>query len=173
MMPIHEQMKPPVDVLPFIDKVSEAHASHEQPAALFRALDNALACVLGHTLFTILSYDRRICESTRLYSNLPERYPAGERKALVLGPWTDSVLVRGEAYICRTSEDLRAVFSDHELIDIVGCQSALNVPIRWRGVTYGSINLLHKEHWYDASAVAVALPFAQLTLPALLAFADS
>lgn len=162
-----------MNALPFIYRVAEALAAPEQPAKLFRALDDALGCVLGHTLFTVLSYDQSVCESTRLYSNRPESYPAGERKRLVSGPWIESVLVRGEAYIGRTPEDLREVFADHELISALGCQSVLNVPIRWRGTTYGSINLLHTKHWYDANAIAVARPFAQLTLPVLLASAGS
>jgi hypothetical protein len=43
------------------------------------------------------------------------------------------------------------------------------MPVRWRGRTLGSLNLLHEAGWYGEDDVAVCLPFAQLTLPALLA----
>ena len=67
-----------------------------------------------------------------------------------------------------TIDDLRHVFSDHELIASLGCESVLNMPVRWRGRTLGSLNLLHEAGWYGEDDVAACLPFAQLALPALL-----
>jgi hypothetical protein len=61
------------------------------------------------------------------------------------------------------------VFSDHELIVSLGCESVLNMPVRWRGRTLGSLNLLHEAGWYGEDDAVACLPFAQLTLPALLA----
>ena len=84
------------------------------------------------------------------------------------GPWTDTVLARGECYIGYTPDDLRSVFADHELIASLDCQSVLNVPIRWRGRTWGSLNLLHAERWYGPDDAIACRPYAQLVLPALL-----
>lgn len=81
------------------------------------------------------------------------------------------MLNSGEAYIGRTQDDLRAVFPDHELIASLGCESVLNMPVRWRGRTLGSLNLLHEARWYGEADVAACLPFAQLALPALLPIA--
>ncbi|MBR0858801.1 GAF domain-containing protein [Bradyrhizobium liaoningense] len=148
--------------------VAAAQGRVEQPDALFAALDDALQAVIGHKLFTILTYDGDSGEAARVYSNLPGPYPTGGRKRLAPGPWTEAVLDRGEAYIGRNRDDLRDVFSDHELIASLGCESVLNMPVRWRGRTLGSLNLLHEAGWYGEDDVAACLPFAQLALPALL-----
>ena len=158
---------------PLLCAVAAAQGGVNQPDALFAALDEALKSAIGHKLFTVLTYDDGTGEAARVYSNLPGPYPAGGRKRLAPGPWTEAVLDRGEAYIGRTRDDLRDVFSDHELIASLGCESVLNMPVRWRGRTLGSLNLLHEAGWYDEDDVAACLPYAQLTLPALLAPAQS
>ncbi|MGY8681498.1 GAF domain-containing protein [Bradyrhizobium sp. UFLA05-153] len=152
---------------PLLCTVAAAQGRADQPDALFAALDGALKSAIGHKLFTILTYDDT-GEAARVYSNLPGPYPTGGRKRLAPGPWTEAVLDRGEAYIGRTQDDLRTVFSDHELIASLGCASVLNMPVRWRGRTLGSLNLLHKACWYGEDDVDACLPFAQLALPALL-----
>ena len=44
---------------------------------------------------------------------------------------------------------------------VQACQSVLNVPIRWRGRTWGSLNLLHAERWYGPDdAIAMKLSSA-------------
>ncbi|MDE1180765.1 GAF domain-containing protein [Paraburkholderia sp.] len=149
-------------------RVSAAQAAPDQPHATYRALDDAYAGLIGHTLFTILSYDGPHNESTRLYSNLPADYPTGVKKPLSGSRWTDTVLTRGEAFIGSTPDDLREVFGDHALIASLGCESVLNLPVRWQGRTLGSINLLHGAHWYDDAPVAIAQALAQCALPALL-----
>ncbi|MGS1105906.1 GAF domain-containing protein [Achromobacter anxifer] len=154
-------------VIQALDALARAHAEAVQPRAVFAAVDHALAATIGHRLFTILSYDPRTALATRLYSNQPDAYPAGGSKALAPGPWTQTVLDRGEAYIGRTPADLQAVFSDHALIASLDCQSVLNMPIRWRGRTVGSLNLLHAAHWYGPDEAAACRPYAQLVLPAL------
>ena len=154
---------------PWLGAVAAAQSKVDQPGALFAALDHALKSAIGHKLFTILTYDEATFEAARVYSNLPGPYPTGGRKRLAPGPWTEAVLDSGEAYIGRTQDDLRTVFADHELIASLGCASVLNMPVRWRGRTLGSLNLLHEAHWYGEDDVAACLPFAQLALPALLA----
>ncbi|MDE5441959.1 GAF domain-containing protein [Bradyrhizobium sp. CSA207] len=153
---------------PLLCAVAAAQGRPDQPDALFAALDDAVKAAIGHKLFTILTYDDHSGEAARVYSNLPGPYPAGGRKRLAPGTWTEAVLDRGEAYIGRTQDDLRTVFSDHELIASLGCASVLNMPVRWRGRTLGSLNLLHEADWYGEDDIAACLPFAQFALPALL-----
>lgn len=151
-----------------LDTVARAQAAVHQPGALFGALDAALFSVMGHRLFTILAWDPGTGAATRLYSSQPQAYPACGRKTLAPGLWTHAVLERGEPYIGYTQQDIEAVFSDHSLIAALGCQSVLNMPVRWAGRTVGSLNLLHAAHWYGPGDVAVCRPFAQLALPALI-----
>uniref|UniRef100_E1TH26 GAF domain protein n=1 Tax=Burkholderia sp. (strain CCGE1003) TaxID=640512 RepID=E1TH26_BURSG len=152
---------------PFV-VLAGAQANGDQPATLFRALDTVLADTLGHTLFTILRYDDATGESARIYSNRPNEYPVAATKPLSGGNWVETVLTRGEAFIGATPDDLRAVFADHELIASLGCESVLNVPVRWDGRTLASLNLLHSRAWYRDEHVPFAQALAQFTLPALL-----
>jgi len=163
------QTRPSAD--PLLCAVATAQDRTDQPEALFAALDQALKSAIGHKLFTILTYDGETGEAARIYSNMPGPYPTGGRKRLARGPWTEAVLDSGKAYIGRTQDDLRDVFPDHELIASLGCASVLNMPVRWRGRTLGSLNLLHEAAWYDEDDIAACLPFAQLALPALLPIA--
>ena len=58
------------DPMPHLAMVAAAMAAAGQPATTFRALDGALAAVLGHKLFTVLlhhrSEERRVGKECRL-----------------------------------------------------------------------------------------------------------
>ena len=148
-----------------------AHDSTDQPAATFRALDAALAQSPGHILFTILIAHPALKQSERYYSNMPEQYPVGGRKPITDSPWMQRVLGQGEPYIGRTREDIREVFFDYELIWSLGCESVLNLPVRWQGHTVGTLNLLHRAGHYEADQVAGVRLLGHLALPALLMIA--
>ncbi len=60
------------------------------------------------------------------------------------------------------------MFYDYELIWSLGCESVLNMPVRWRGQTLGTLNLLHKAGHYNEGHVAHVRLLAHLALPALL-----
>jgi transcriptional regulator with GAF, ATPase, and Fis domain len=98
-----------------------------------------------------------------------EAYPVGGRKPITDSLWMQQVMQRGLPYIGRNADDLRDVFYDHELIVSLGCRSVLNIPLRWRGETLGTLNMLHEENWYDTGHVELARVFAQLALPAVMA----
>jgi hypothetical protein len=150
------------------DALCAAHELTDQPDATFRALDAALSVSVGHVLFTVLVHHPGLRRSERRYTNQPVAYPVGGHKPVTDTPWMDQVIRRGEPYIGRTREDIAAVFYDHELIASLGCESVLNVPVRWRAETLGTVNLLHRAGWYDESHVPMVRRLAQLTLPALM-----
>jgi hypothetical protein len=50
---------------------------------------------------------------------------------------------------------------------IVG--SVLNLPVVWDGRSFGTINLLHEEGWYDEGDTGLGLLLAALAVPAYLA----
>jgi hypothetical protein len=154
-----------------LDDVILAHAAPDQPSATFRALDKALAAQPGHILFTILVHHPELCQNERAYTNMPDAYPVGGRKPVTDSPWMRQVLLRGEPYIGRNADDIRAVFPDHELIRSLGCESVLNMPVRWRGETLGTVNLLHGAEHYSEADVPPIRRFAHFCLPALLLIA--
>ena len=153
---------------PHIAAVLAAQRNEEQPAALFRALDAALAATVGHRLFTILVNHPAARENERFYTNRPAEYPVGGRKPVTDAPWMRQVLEQGEPYIGRTRADIESVFFDHALILSLGCESVLNMPVRWRGRTLGTLNLLHRAGHYEESDLPLARLFAALALPALM-----
>ena len=152
-----------------LSAVARAHADTQQPQATFDALEKAGAATLGHRLFTILVHHREARESERVYTNMREAYPVGGRKPVTDSPWMQQVMQQGLPYIGRNADDLRDVFYDHELIVSLGCRSVLNIPLRWRGETLGTLNMLHEENWYGAGHVELARVFSQLAVPAVMA----
>jgi len=160
---------PPNDSNHLLAGVARAHEDLRQPQATFEAIDRALAATIGHRLFTILIHHRAARESERIYTNMADAYPVRGRKSITDSPWMQQVMVRGEPYIGRHADDIREVFFDHELILSLGCESVLNIPMRWCGQTVGTLNLLHQENWYQADHVELATVCAQLAVPAVLA----
>ncbi len=156
------------DAAPHIAAVLDAHREADQPGATFRAIDAALAATTGHILFTILVHHPALKQSERFYSNMPAEYPVGGRKPVTTSPWMQTVMFDGRPYIGRTREDIKDVFYDHELIWSLGCESVLNMPVRWNGQTLGTLNLLHRADWYDEADIANVRLFAQLALPGIL-----
>lgn len=156
------------DPAPHLAAVAAAQAEPGQPGPLFAALDAALGRAIGHRLFTILVIHPGANESQRYYSNMPKEYPVGGRKPINRTHWFQRVLGAGECYIGRTYEDIRDVFFDHELIRSLGCESVLNVPVRWNGRSIGTLNLLHHANWYTEADIAPAQLFAALAAPGLM-----
>ncbi|WP_237213310.1 GAF domain-containing protein [Falsiroseomonas oryziterrae] len=156
------------DPAPHYAAVAAAAREGGQPDALFAALDAAMGRAIGHRLFTILVVHPGAQESQRYYSNMPKEYPVGGRKPINQTHWFQRVLGAGEPYIGRSYEDIRDVFFDHELIRSLGCESVLNVPVRWNGTSLGTINLLHHANWYNEADIAPAQVFAALAAPGLM-----
>jgi len=149
-----------------------AHADPDQPRATFRAVEAELAAAPGHILFTILVHHPALQQSERFYTNMPDAYPVGGRKPVTDSLWMRRVIHGGEPYIGRTREDIEANFFDHALIHSLGCDSILNMPVRWRGQTMGTLNLCHRAGHYDETHLPHVRLIAQLALPALLLIAQ-
>lgn len=137
----------------------------------FEALDVALAEFPGHRLFTVLVIDWERGENRRIYSSAPSVYPSGGAKPLRIdSEFYRNVVSAGQSRLCRTREECRAAFPDYDLIEQLGCESAINLPIRSNGETLGSLNLLHKAGWYTVDMLSTLERFALLSAPLLLTF---
>lgn len=148
--------------------VIAAMIQNGQPGEVFAALDTAMGAAIGHKLFTILVIHPGAKESQRYYSNMPAEYPVGGRKPINPTHWFQKVLGDGVPYIGYNYADITDVFYDHELIRSLGCESVLNVPIRWDGASIGTINLLHEAGWYNEGDIEAAQHFAALAVPGVL-----
>jgi transcriptional regulator with GAF, ATPase, and Fis domain len=159
---------PHTDLNHLLAGVARAHDDPLQPQATFEAIDRAAAATIGHRLFTILIHHRAARESERIHTNMAEAYPVRGRKPITDSPWMQRVMERGEPYIGRNADDIREVFFDHELIISLGCRSVLNIPLRWRGETLGTLNMLHQENWYEPRHIELASVLAQMAVPAVM-----
>ena len=82
------------------------------------------------------------------------------------------VIHGGQPYIGRDRHDIEQNFFDHALIVALGCESILNMPVRWRGQTMGTLNLCHRAGCYDENHLPRLRLVAQLALPALMTIVE-
>jgi hypothetical protein len=158
------------DPAPHFIEVARAIREPDQPATGLAALDKALESAIRHRLFTVLAVDLEHHENRRYYSNRPSEYPVGGVKPIVQdSPITKKVVLAGTCHINHDYAELSSVFFDHELILSLGCESSINVPVRWNGRTLGMLNLLHRSGWYREDDIPTLLVFAALAVPALQA----
>jgi hypothetical protein len=127
-----------------------------------------MGAAIGHILFTVLLADPVRNESQRVFTSHPVEYPVGGRTPITDSEWFRIVRTRGEVWIGHNSDDVAWAFYDHALIRSLGCESALNAPVRWNGITWGSLNLLHRAGWYTEADAATARLFAAMAAPALI-----
>jgi GAF domain-containing protein len=138
------------------------------------AFEDALGAVFGHQLFTVMVFNAERGRLRRLHSNRADVSPVGGAKAVSDSPWTRHVLREGRIYVGSNQADIRSVFSEHRTLASIGCHSVLNIPVRNRGVTIGTINLLDATGHYDGADQRVALVFAALaTAPMMQALAGT
>lgn len=150
-------------------------AAAGQPQAGLAALDAALAEAIGHRLFTVLVLDAARGVSRRAYSSHPEAYPVlGEKPLRRDTEFHLLVVEEGRPRFCRDRTDIIRAFPDHALILALGCEGAVNVPIRWDGQTLGALNLLHDAGHYDEAQTPLLSIFAALAVaPVLRILADA
>ncbi|MDN7180490.1 GAF domain-containing protein [Caballeronia sp. SEWSISQ10-4 2] len=145
---------------------SLAYSLHcgEAPDVFWKNLERTLQDAFGHRLFTVLAYDPQSRLLERVYSTRPDFNPVGGRKRVTKSMWTRHVLEDGKIFRGSTREDIKAVFSDYEVLWANGCESVLNIPVRKQGVTIGSLNLLDRAGQYNDALIELAYVFAQLSV---------
>ena len=164
-----EATSDPRAYLSLIEAVAQAGTGEGQPNALLTELDRGLAQSVGHKLFTVLVLNEEAGRNQRYYSNQPQAYPVGGSKPVDRSSALyKDVILGGKPRICYDYDDIKRAFFDHELIRSLGCESAVNFPVRWNGKTIGTLNLLHQAGWYNDNNVAAIGPFAALSRPALI-----
>lgn len=127
-----------------------------QPETACKALEALTKELVGVKLFTLMTADTEARISERIYSNMPEAYPVSGTKPYNETYWSDVTLKRKETFVANTIEDIAKVFDDHELIDELGCQSVINVPIIVGGKVIGTINCLHETGFYTEERIEAA-----------------
>lgn len=152
-----------------LQRVAEGLAAPGQPGMGFTALDAALAASVGHRMFTVLVLDEARGVSRRFYSSNPGAYPvSGEKPIRRDSEFYRQVVEQGAPRICHDRADIERAFPDHALILSLGCEGAVNVPVRWNGRTLGALNLLDQAGHYTAVQMPVLGVFAALAVAPVL-----
>lgn len=131
----------------------------------FAAIDHAFAHGVGHRLFTVLVVNWDQGENQRCYTSNPTAYPVGGAKPIT--PGSLDAMAQGECRFLDTYADIAALFPDHALIRSLGCESCVNIPVRWQGRMIGMLNLLHQARWYTRADIPEFSVVAALAVPAL------
>ena len=147
--------------------LTPALASTDQPMATFKALNALVDDTIGVKLFTLMEIDHARGVARRNYSNMPHVYATSGEKPIEENAWTQKVQGRKETFVANSIEEIAAVFPDHDLIQSLGCESCLNLPIVVNGTVIGTLNCLHEAGHFTPDRVAAAETLKQ---PGALAF---
>jgi transcriptional regulator with GAF, ATPase, and Fis domain len=142
-------------------------APTDQPQATYRALESIVEKTVGVRLFTLMEIDHERAVAWRNYSNMPDAYPISGEKPVQKNRWSEIVEDRREIFVANTIDEIAEVFPDYPLIQSLGCESCMNIPIVIAGQLRGTLNCLHVAGYYKADRVARA---EHLKLPGTLAF---
>ena len=133
-----------------------ALAETDQPRAVFAALETITKESVGAILFTAMTHDTDAMRSLRVYSGNEAAYPLGGWKPLREGPWKSTVLDGKRPFSALTIEEIAVVFPDWPLIQSLGCESAMNLPVIVAGKVIGTLNLLDVKGHYTPVRVEAA-----------------
>ena len=147
--------------------LTAAIAAPNQPQATFQALETLVNDTVGVKLFTLMQIDRTRGVAWRNYTNMPDVYPTSGEKPRQDDAWSDQVEGRHETFVANTIDEIAAVFPDHALIQSLGCESCMNIPVVVAGQVMGTLNCLHVAGHYTPERIAASETLKQ---PGALAF---
>tara|TARA_R110002020_G_scaffold41276_27_gene121739 strand:- start:644 stop:1135 length:492 start_codon:yes stop_codon:yes gene_type:complete len=139
---------------------SQAIATFDAAIAQAKGVDQAFAALqalteatVGVKLFTYMSVDMQAEVARRAYTSDPANYPASGTKPIRYDSWFDIVHKQRQYFVANTIADIAKVFPDYELIDSLGCQSVVNMPVVIGGALIGTVNMLHVDGYYTPERV--------------------
>lgn len=138
------------------DRFTRTLAAAKSPAEAHGGLCALTEKIIGVRLFTLMTFDRRRGEARRIFSNMPDDYMVSGTKDVDESEWTELVLDRRQTFVANSIEDIAKVFPDYELINSLGCQSCINIPVEVGGDVLGTLNCLHQKDHYTQPRVAAS-----------------
>lgn len=121
--------------------------------AAFRALQALVQATVGAKLFTYMTVDMEAEVARRAYTSDPQNYPTSGTKPIRYDSWFDIVHKQRQYFVANTIAEIAQVFPDYELINSLGCQSVVNMPVVIGGELVGTVNMLDVEGYYTAERV--------------------
>ena len=150
-----------------IARFDAAIANAKGASEAFGALQALVQTTVGAKLFTFMTVDMKAEVARRAYTSDPQNYPTSGTKPIRYDSWFDIVHKERQYFVANTIADIAKVFPDYELIDSLGCQSVVNMPVVLGGELVGTVNMLDVEGYYTPARVAVIREV--LAVPAKLA----
>jgi hypothetical protein len=150
------------DLLRFDKAISVAKDS----AAIWLALHQLSAAVVGHRLFTVTTVDMKAGVARRLHTDHPLEYPVSGSKPIHRDRWFEIVHDEGRSFVANSIAEIAQHFPDHELIAKLGCGSVINLPVVLKGNLVATVNMLDQDGAYGPEKVTLAE--AVLSVPAKL-----
>lgn len=135
--------------------------------AAYAALQDLVRQTVGAKLLTVMEVDMDAEVARRSYTSDPESYPASGTKPIRYDRWFDIVHKDRQLFVANTIEDISTVFPDYELIDSLGCQSVVNLPVVLADQLVGTLNMLDAENHYTPERVETIK--REISIPAKLA----
>lgn len=132
-----------------------AIASAKGADEAFSALQKLTEQTVGVKLFTFMTVDMQAEVARRAYTSDPANYPTSGTKPIRYDSWFDIVHKERRYFVANTIADIAKVFPDYELIDSLGCQSVVNMPVVLGGELVGTVNMLDVEGYYTPERVEV------------------
>jgi hypothetical protein len=145
----------------------QALSSAITPEQAYDALSDLTKELIGARLFTVMTVDMTTELAQRAYTSDPKNYPTSGTKPITRNSWFSIVHDSHDCFVANTTEDIAKVFPDYELINALGCQSVINLPIVIGGTLAATVNILHEEGYYTEERVQRVKEL--LTLPSLAA----
>mgnify|MGYP001794420128 CR=1 FL=1 len=112
----------------------------------------ALHAATGGQLFTVTVIDRAAGLARRVYTSHPDTYPVSGTKPIQPNDWTRHVIDNAMVFVANTVEEFAIYFPDHALIQSLGCESAINIPVV-DGDVVGTVNILDKALCFDEAMI--------------------
>jgi hypothetical protein len=133
----------------------------------FAALQALTEQTVGVKLFTFMTVDMQAEVARRAYTSDPVNYPTSGTKPIRYDSWFDIVHKDRRYFVANTIADIAKVFPDYELIDSLGCQSVVNMPVVLGRELVGTVNMLDVEGHYTPERVELIKEI--IAVPAKLA----
>lgn len=136
-----------------ITRFDAAIAEAKGGEAAFAALQALTQGTVGAKLFTYMTVDMENEVARRAYTSDPVSYPTSGTKPIRYDSWFDIVHKERRYFVANTIGDIAKVFPDYELINSLGCQSVVNMPVVLGGELVGTVNMLDVEGYYTPERV--------------------
>lgn len=139
------------------------------PQTIFADLHRTLSNAVSIRLFTVSKLDRKARLSRRVYTSHPVEYPVTGTKPMNVDDWSKLVIDGKQTFVANRTADFAPYFGDHALINSLGCQSAVNIPVIEDGQVVATVNLLDVEDHFAPDRVAMLNALVARHTPDILA----